>query len=711
MIMQRHNGLYRLFGGLLVMGWLCLQGGAAPMPMAPAGLSASRSGDADVRLEWQSVGTDIYGEASAVTNYRVYGSTDPRFVPDFEAHTNLLAETAETAFTHAGAWTNAEDWFYAVAAVAEDGTESLVLRETACRLRRQIECPVGSNVFTWIGLPGGIAATNAEEVASLIPSADGLYLFDAETQTYEEWDTVAATGTNFRVCGGDVLGLRFSTNSTIVLAGIYPWPGQMEWEHQTNRFNHRWVAFPPESSVTNAAGVVAAIPESTKAARYDASSGLFQSWFMLGGTWMGTNFPLAPGEPVQVSIRSNSVWQTPSPYPEVSLALGKSVGFVDLDRMAATGTVFSPSSTIVEYAWDYDGDGEFDNIDTNPVMAIEHRLDTAASIRPTLRIRDTAGRYAVAHGDYMGIEIGLSFSNQAFRAGIGEAGLITYVASQAGFFSVHIYDGQTNLVRTLESNVWHEAGTVTLSWDGLDEDDNPVPPGPYNVVVEQTVGGTTLRYDSSVLAGQSGIAGTVVGFSAPSTFSLADGGVFPIQFTLQEPAYVNVTILDGDGVVMTVILSNDLRSAGTHYLSWDGRKTTGEVLAEGESFSVAVSSAPVGPNALIVQPTTPVLSNLQAASRKFTPSENPYGTTTNAAILTFSLDMGADIHLEVRDAAGAMVLDGLEPSKPAGDNAVIWTGRDLAGHLVGQGYYSISAWPKAGGNTGVPSTIWVEAFY
>lgn len=681
------------------------------MPIAPAGLSAGNSGEADLRLEWQPVNTDIYGDALAVTNYRIYYSTDPGFVPDFETHGNLLAETGETEFTHAGAWTNAEDWFYAVAAVAEDGTESLVLRETACRLRRQIECPVGSNVFSWIGLPGGIAATNAEEVASLIPGADGLYLFDAETQTYEAWDSVAATGSNFRVAGGNVLGLRFSTNATIVLAGIYPWPGQMEWEHQTNRFNHRWVAFPPESPVTNAAGVVAAIPESTKAARYDASSGLFQSWFMLGGTWMGTNFPLAPGEPVQVSIRSNSVWQTPSPYPEVSLALEKSIGFVDLDRMAATGTVFSPSSTIVEYAWDYEGDGEFDNIDTNPVMAVEHRLDAAASIRPTLRIRDAAGRYAVAHGNYSGIEIGLSFSNQAFRAGIGETGLITYVASQAGFFSVHIYDGLTNLVRTLESNVWHEAGTVTLPWDGLDEAENPVPPGPYHVVVEQTVGGATLRYDSSVLAGQSGIAGTVVDFSAPSTFSLADGGAFPIQFTLQEPAYVNVTILDGEGGVMAVILSNDLRSAGTHYLSWDGRNAAGQVLAEGERFSVAVSSAPVGPNTLIVQLTTPVLSNLLTASRKFTPSENPYGTTTNAAILTFSLDMGADIHLEVRDSAGALVLDGFEPSKPTGENTVWWTGRDSAGRLIGPGYYSITATPETGGRKGGSSTVWVRAFY
>lgn len=711
MIMQRQNRLYRLCGGALVSSWLCMHVAAAPMPIAPAGLTAGQSGDADVRLEWQSVGTDIYGDASAVTNYRIYGSTDPRFVPDFEAHTNLLAETAETAFTHAGAWTNAEDWFYAVAAVAEDGTESLVLREMACRLRRQIECPDGSNVFAWIGLPGGIAATNAEEVASLIPGADGLYLFDAETQTYEAWDSVAATGSNFRVAGGDVLGLRFSTNAAIVLAGIYSWPGQMEWEHQTNRFNHRWVAFPPESPVTNAAGVVAAIPESTKAARYDASLGLFQSWFMLGGTWMGTNFSLAPGEPVQVSIRSNSVWQMPSPYPEVSLALGKSVGFVDLDRMAATGTVSSPSSTIVEYAWDYDGDGEFDNIDSNPVMTIEHRLDTAASIRPTLRVRNAAGRYAVAHGNYSGIEIGLSFSNQAFRAGIGETGLITYVASQSGFFSVHIYDGLTNLVRTLESNVWHEAGTVTLPWDGLDEDENPVPPGPYHVVVEQTVGGTTLRYDSSVLAGQSGIAGTVVDFSAPSTFSLADGGAFPIQFTLQEPAYVNVTILDGDGVVMAVILSNDLRSAGTHYLSWDGRRTTGEVLAEGESFSVAVSSASVGPNALIVQPTTPVLSQMQAEPQKFIPSENPYGTATNAAVISYQLDIPADVSMEVRDATGALIKDGFEPGKTAGGNTAIWAGRDAAGRLVGQGHYSITIWPEEDGNVGLPSTTWVEVYY
>jgi len=700
-------GLSLLFFALSVSDAL-----AAPMPIAPGGLAAIPSDEADVRLDWQPVGVDIYGDAADVAGYRVYASTNPRFAPDFDAQGNLLAEVNGTSFVHSNAVASATNLFYYVTAVTTNGTESLVVSEQLFAQRTDIACPPGEQRFAWMAVTESILATNAAELAAELGPVDRVYRFRHGDQTHDEWDVGEETGTNFHVTVGDVVAVRFTGDATLTFLGRQATPSQaFDWTYVPARFNRHWVSFPPNSPVADAAGVVATIPHSTKAARFDTESEAFESWFLLGGIWQGTNFPVRPGEPVQVSIATNSAWKMPSLYPEVAVGVENGIGFIDLQDMVATGTVASGASPIVEYAWDYDGDGVFDNIDDIPVPEVRQTLAAAGSVRPTLRVRNADGFYAVAHAPYTGLALDMAFSNQAFHAGLNETGTVSYTVSHAGEFSVYIYDADGNLVRTLEDGVAHEAGEVLLDWDGRDNEGNLVEPGAYHVVVEQTVNGQTLVYNTADLTRGQSVNQSITAVSTPGTFSLAEGGAFPIQFTLETAAMVTVEILDSGGSNIATVVSNDLRGVGMHYLSWDGRIADGSVIAEGTAFSVAISAVGLGDNAMIVQAPTPVLSGLQTASRKFTPSENPYGTEGGGLKIAYTLDMAADVRLLIRNQDGTVMLDALEPGKTAGTHESVWPGADGESRLVAKGFYSITAIPQSGGQNGISTTVWAEAFY
>jgi DNA-binding beta-propeller fold protein YncE len=61
-----------------------------------------------------------------------------------------------------------------------------------------------------------------------------------------------------------------------------------------------------------------------------------------------------------------------------------------------------------------------------------------------------------------------------------EAGTVTFVLPLGATTSAGIFDSGDRLVRTLWSGRFYEKGTITVDWDGLDDDGMAVPPGsPY----------------------------------------------------------------------------------------------------------------------------------------------------------------------------------------------------------------------------------------
>ena len=662
-------------------------------------------------LSWQPVAEDIHGQAKAVSGYNVYCSSDPRFVPDTDTHTNLLVSTNVTSFVHSNALATSTSLFYYVTAVGADGTESLVFTDMVYKVSSSIDCPPGSNVFAWLSLPYGCQWTNAASLAGQLPDVDKLYRFNDTNQSYAVWDCAAATGMNFEVVAGEAIGVEVSTGTVLHVYGRHSWANAFDWEHRADRFNHHWVSLPPNSVYSNASTLAQAVPACTKVARFDSAAGDYESWFLLAGQWRGTDFAMVSGEGTLVSVAANSTWTPALIYPRATLTLTAGAGYIDTSSLNATAAVASATGPLVEYAWDYDGDGVFDAVGESPALTYNHSFTNTTTWFPTIRVKDERGFYALDQTRYDALSMSLSFSNQAFQAGLNETGHVCFTASTGGVFSVYVYDSSSNLVSVLESNVLHASGSACLSWDGRDTEGALVSNGVYYVVVEQTIGSETITYDPAFLMRGSNITAEITGIYVASSFDPYSGGQFPIRYDLSAPACVTVTIEDDLGLTIGLVCSSALRSAGTHTEYWDGRLLSGAMISAGQTFNVAVSAVSVGGNVLLVDEPLPAIDNLAASATEFIPALNPYGTGANSLDLSYDLQAAADVRIEVRSTEGTLIRNALEPGKAMGENQSIWPGTDDAGRLAAAGLYSVTLSAESGSRRGQPSTVWVEVYY
>ena len=692
---------------LTTVGLVCA--GTIPRTVNVAAPQATNA--VGLTLSWQPVAEDIHGQAKAVSGYNVYCSSDPRFVPDTDTHTNLLVSTNVASFVHSNALATSTSLFYYVTAVGADDTESLVFTDMVYKVSSSIDCPPGSNVFAWLSLPYECQWTNAASLAGQLPDVDKLYSFNDTNQSYAMWDCGASTGSNFRVAAGDALGVEVSTGTVLHVYGKHSWTNAFVWEHRTDRFNHHWISLPPNAAYSNASALAEAVSACSKVARFDTATGAYESWFLLAGEWRGTDFAIPPNDGVLVSVSGNSTWTPALIYPIATLTLETGAGYIDTMALNATAQVASATGPLAEYAWDYDGDGVFDASGASPVLTYSHSFTNPATWFPTIRVKDERGFYALDSARYDALSMSLSFSNQAFQAGLNETGQVCFTASTGGVFSVYVYDSQSNLVSVLESNVVHASGSACLSWDGRDTEGALASNGVYYVVVEQTIGSETITYDPAFLMRGSNITAEITGIYVASSFDPYSGGQFPIRYDLSAPARVTVTIEDDLGLTIGLVCSNALRSAGTHTEYWDGRLLSGAMISAGQTFNVAIDAVSVGNNVLLVDEPLPSIDNLAASATEFIPALNPYGTGTNSLSLSYDLQAAADLRIEVRAESGNLIRNALEPGMPAGGNQSVWPGTDDAGRLAAAGLYSVTLSSEFGSRHGQPSTVWVEVYY
>jgi flagellar hook assembly protein FlgD len=350
-----------------------------------------------------------------------------------------------------------------------------------------------------------------------------------------------------------------------------------------------------------------------------------------------------------------------------------------------------------------------------PTLAFSASFSNSATWFPSLRVKNARGFYGVASKRYDALSMSLDFSNQSFRAGLGQTSVVSYASSTGGFFSTFIYDSNSNVVRTLESNVYHAAGSAQLAWDGKSDGGFLVATGVYYAVVRQILASNvTVTYDPSVLQMGSDMSydvGGIFGISTPETFNPYSGSPFPIQYTSPAPARVTVLIQNDALLTIAVVCSNALRSAGAHTEYWDGRMTNGLIMPVGARFHVAIQVLGIGANALIVESALTPILNPSVSAPKFMPALNPYGTSTNSLILSYQLEGAADVRITVRRSDGSVIQDALDPGKVVGANQTIWSGTTSGGSLAAPGLYTVTLSSESGGVRGDPSTVWVEVYY
>ncbi|MCX7922987.1 MAG: S8 family serine peptidase [Clostridia bacterium] len=182
---------------------------------------------------------------------------------------------------------------------------------------------------------------------------------------------------------------------------------------------------------------------------------------------------------------------------------------------------------------------------------------------------------------------------------------------------------------------------------------------------------------------------TIVG-DTPDPFVPAGTNNARITYTLPENAYVTLKVYDSSNVLVRTLLSNAVKPAGTQYVDWNGKNTSGTIVADGVytyvftlEDSAGNLSTPVS-GTITIDKIAPIISGISISPDPFVPNE------ANTTTISYTLSEDAKATVSVYTATNALVKT-LESavSKSAGSNTVEWNGKNSAGNLVNDGTYVV----------------------
>ena len=250
--------------------------------------------------------------------------------------------------------------------------------------------------------------------------------------------------------------------------------------------------------------------------------------------------------------------------------------------------------------------------------------------------------------------------------------------------------------------------TITASWSGI-VNGSPVPDGVYRYVLtaHDDWGNADARLAGSV------VVDTVApAFTGPTTALASSGQPVPLSLspngdrsgdsvvladTISEPGYVDVTVVDGSGVIVRSFSIGASTRSGT--LAWDGTSDAGTTVPDG-LYTIRLTPRDRAGNigqardrSLMVYRA---LGWVSSSTSVFYPQD--LDALAPTARLGFTLTDGATVTWTIRDAAGATVLTKYAASLlPSGRYTFDWDGRLADGTMAPVGRYT--SWVSATNGT------------
>ncbi len=270
---------------------------------------------------------------------------------------------------------------------------------------------------------------------------------------------------------------------------------------------------------------------------------------------------------------------------------------------------------------------------------------------------------------------------------------IFFSLSEDADMKINIYKSNGTLVKQL-LNEKVFAGHNAVNWNGQDASGVLVENGMYTYTISAVNKSDNI---SQVYSGS-----ITVDFEAPKVSSVSfnpnpflptgtNDGV--LSYSLSEPAYVTISILDNANKVIKTLEDKALKAEGSNKAFWDGINSSGFVAADGnytykieaEDLVGLTSEAVTG--VIIVNGKRPVITDVGDSPDPFAPN----GTNSNT--ISFKLSEKAGVKLEIQDTNGNTVRSLLDGELSSGMNKAEWDGKNESGNIVSDGtfIYSIEA--------------------
>ncbi len=182
---------------------------------------------------------------------------------------------------------------------------------------------------------------------------------------------------------------------------------------------------------------------------------------------------------------------------------------------------------------------------------------------------------------------GLTVSPYVVR--IGSPAYFRYTLSEPADVTAQILNKSGDVVRDFAAESKTAGGYYTINWDTGNNGDNPVPSGDYifKISAIDNSGGA----GSAELAFQAGAVPVFTSvYAEPQVFNAADGEQTTLYYTLSEPSYVTVKVINSTGTVVRTLCAYKEVASGLNTIAWDGASNTGQVTDGNYTFTIDASS-------------------------------------------------------------------------------------------------------------------------
>ena len=363
--------------------------------------------------------------------------------------------------------------------------------------------------------------------------------------------------------------------------------------------------------------------------------------------------------------------------------------------VAFKGKGLDSDGSIVNYEWDFDGDGVYDYSSTTTGKT-SHTYDNVGTYTAKLRVTDNSGKQAidtVPITTYLGIS---ASSPGAFNPSAGETGSITTTLTAAAVVTITILDKDGNAVRTLVNAASRTAGTYTDVWNGLNNSSVKVKDGVYYFTIDYSSGDKSGTLDFR--------QGATFTEDTPSRTWSSDFNPFTesfvsIGYSTSKPAEVSLYLWVRDysrpassiAPVRTLFI-REPQAAGSHTEIWDGVDDKGVVVGPAEGgYPVTLWVYSLPDSAILIVGNKPVITDIDADPNFICPAPNPYSTDSKSTTVSFNVSKAiSTLEVKVTNWEGVVVRSMAYTGLSAGAHTGAWDGKDLSGSIVKEGAYSVS---------------------
>lgn len=396
------------------------------------------------------------------------------------------------------------------------------------------------------------------------------------------------------------------------------------------------------------------------------------------------------GETATASFPTLEVRALEEGSPSVTAAASPQSGKAPLGVSLSASATDPDGLGITRWEWDLDGDGAYD-MQSTTAANVTQTYQRPGTYFPRVRVTAEDGQTAE---DVVRIDVTADFdltvSADTIDVTLGDTVNINTELGGDVPVSIVLETPGGSVVRTLVPWTERTLGQYTDTWDGLNDQGEPVREGEYRAILLYKVDGEIRRLDAG--AGTGGRQYNPSRSRIPSSFRPLAGEPLKITFTLPRASEVTAFMgLFNVNTRLVTFMQREVLGKGTHEITWNGENDSGELiqLPSNESFLFGIWGWYLPDNAIFVRSGAHVTS-LSVSPKILVPSSRAREQSNREATFDFTLEGQAGIEVTIDNTeTGTQVFKQTYPGFGEGQNSITWDGRGMDGEFVAPGTYRI----------------------